>query len=58
MAASTTEARFQINNVKLYVPVVTLFINDSIEFLENLKQGQFLGANIGLKYQHKQKTII
>ena len=34
----TTEATFQINNVKIYVPVVTLSINDNINFLENIKQ--------------------
>ena len=35
----TTGATFQINNAKLYVPVVTLYINDNIKFLENIKQG-------------------
>ena len=35
----TTSATFQINNAKLYVPVVTLSINDNIKFLENIKQG-------------------
>ena len=39
MAATTTGATFQINNAKLYVPVVTLLINDNIKFLENIKQG-------------------
>ena len=38
-ATQTTGATFQINNAKLYVPVVTLFINDNIKFLENIKQG-------------------
>ena len=33
-----SNSTFQINNVKLYVSVVTLLINDDIEFLENLKQ--------------------
>ena len=28
----------QINNAKLYVPVVFLSINDNIKFLENIKQ--------------------
>ena len=28
-----------INNAKLYIPVVTLSINDDIRFLENIKQG-------------------
>ena len=38
-ATSTTEAAFQINSVKGYIPVITLSINDSITFLEYLKQG-------------------
>ena len=32
-------ATSQINNAKLYVPVVTLSTNDNIKFLENIKQG-------------------
>ena len=35
----TTRATFQINNAKLYFPVVTSSINDNIKFLENIKQG-------------------
>ena len=38
-AIPTTGATFRINNAKLYVPVVTLSINDKIKFLENIKQG-------------------
>ena len=38
-ATSTTSALFQINSTKLYVPVVTLSINNSIKFLENRKHG-------------------
>ena len=34
-----TGVTFQINNAKLYVPVVTLSINDNMKFLENIKQG-------------------
>ena len=34
----TTGAIFQINNTKLYVPVVTLSINDKTKFLEHVKQ--------------------
>ena len=34
-----TGATFQINNAKLYVTVATLFINDNIKVLENIKQG-------------------
>ena len=37
LTTATTGATFQINNAKLYVPVVTLLIND-IKFLENTKQ--------------------
>ena len=36
MTSQTTGATFQINNVNLYVPVVTLSINDNIKFLENI----------------------
>ena len=39
ITTQTTGAIFQINNAKLYVPVVTLSINDNIKFLENIKQG-------------------
>ena len=39
VVTATTGATFQINNAKLYVPVVTLSINDNVTFLENLKQG-------------------
>ena len=47
VATKPNSPTFQINNVKLYVPVVTL----SIKFLENLKdlKEQFLGTNIDLK---------
>ena len=38
-ATETTGATFQTNNAKLYVPVVTLSINNNIKFLENMKQG-------------------
>ena len=34
-----TEATFKIKSSKLYIPVVTLSINDNIKFLEHLKQG-------------------
>ena len=34
-----TSATFQMNIAKLYVPVVTLSINDNFKFLENIKQG-------------------
>ena len=35
----TVRATFQINNAKLYVPVVTFSINNNIKCLENIKQG-------------------
>ena len=38
-AAFITGAICQINNSKLYVPEVTLSINDIIKFLENIKHG-------------------
>ena len=33
----TTSARFQINNAEIYVPFFSLFTNDSIKILENIK---------------------
>ena len=38
-AIQTTGAIFQLNNAKLFVPVVTLSINDKFKFLKNIKQG-------------------
>ena len=38
-AIQNTAATFPINNAKLYIPVVTLSINDNTNFLENIKQG-------------------
>ena len=38
VAIQTTGATFQINNGLLYVPYVTLSMNDNIKFLENIKQ--------------------
>ena len=37
-AVKITGATFQINNAKLYVPAVTLSINDNIKFSGNIKQ--------------------
>ena len=50
-ATATTGAKFQINNAKVYVPVITLSINDNIKFLEKSKdlKEKFLGTNIDLK---------
>ena len=39
VAKQTTGTTFQIINPKLYLPVVTLSINDKIKVLENIKQG-------------------
>ena len=39
MTTTTNTATFQINNAKIYVPVVTLLINNNIKILENIKQG-------------------
>ena len=36
---NVTGTNFMITSTKLYVPVVTLPINDNIKFLENIKQG-------------------
>ena len=35
-ALQTTGAMFRINNAKLYVPAVTLSINNNINFLQNI----------------------
>ena len=51
-AIETSGATFQINNAKLYVPLVILSINNNIKFLENIKQGfkkAILGTNIDLQ---------
>ena len=52
--AQTKGATFQINNVKLYVPVVSLFIND-INFLENIRQG-LKRTNYWNKYRSESAT--
>ena len=39
LVVQITSATFQIYNTELYVPVVTLSINNNIKFLENIKQG-------------------
>ena len=38
-AIQTTSATFQINNAKLYGPVVTLTVNENIKLLEYISQG-------------------
>ena len=54
-ATQTTGATFEINNEKLYVPFVTLSINDNIKFLENKKQG-FKRKNSRNKYRSEIAT--
>ena len=49
------DVKFQINNARLYVPVVTLSINDNIRFLENIKQG-FKGTISWNKYRSETTT--
>ena len=39
VVTETNGATFQINHTNLYVPVVTLSIDDNVKFLENIKQG-------------------
>ena len=48
-AIPITGATFQINNAKLYVPVVILLINYDIKFLEQELKRTFLETNIDLK---------
>ena len=38
LVTAKTGTAFQINNAKLYVPVVTLSINDNMKHLENIKE--------------------
>ena len=37
VTATTNSATFRINNAKLFVPVVTLSVNDNTKFLENTR---------------------
>ena len=53
--STTNSATFQINNAKLYVPAVTLLINNNIKFLENIKQG-FKRTNSWNKYRSEITT--
>ena len=39
VTSQKARATLQISNTKLYVPVVTISINDNIKFLQNIKQG-------------------
>ena len=38
LVTETTEKTFQMNNVKRYVRVATLSVNDNNKFLENIKE--------------------
>ena len=53
-ATLTTDATFQINNTNLYVPEVTLSINDA-KFYENIKQG-FKRTILWKKYRSEITT--
>ena len=54
-AIQTTGTTFYINNAKIYAPVVTLFINENMKFLENIKQG-FKRTISWNKYRSEVKT--
>ena len=54
-AIQATGATLQIHNAKLYLPVVTLSINDNIKFLENIKQ-VFERTNYWKKYRSEITT--
>ena len=54
-AIQTTGATFQINSAKLYIPVVTLSVNNNIKFLENIKQ-VFKGTIFSNKYRSEIAT--
>ena len=50
-----TGINFMITSTKLYVPVVTLYINDNIKFLGNIKQG-FKRTILWNKYRSEKKN--
>ena len=54
-AIQTTGATLQIHNAKLYLPVVTLSINDNIKFFEYIKQ-VFEKTNYWKKYRSEITT--
>ena len=49
---------FMITSTKLNVPVVTLSVNNCYKIKSKDLKNEFLGTNIYLKQQPKQKTII
>ena len=63
ISSATGAIKFTITGTKLYVPVVTLLIQDAkllncivLQFKTVLKE-QLLGMNINQKYQQKDKTF-
>ena len=54
-AIQTIGTGFQINNVNLYVPVVSLSTNGNIKFLENIKQ-RFQRTIFYYKYRSEKTT--
>ena len=54
-AIQTTGATFQINNAKIYIPVITLSINDNIEFSGKIKK-RFKRIISWNKYRSEIKT--
>ena len=50
-----TGTNIMITSTKLYVPFVTMSINDNIKFLENIKQG-FKRTISWNKYRSEMKT--
>ena len=59
--SSRTSANFQIKSAKVYVPVITISINNNIKFLENLKEGferPISWNEYKTKKQHNLKTTV
>ena len=52
MTSQTTSSQFQINNAKVYVPVVTLSNKNNMDFWENIKQ-VFKKTISGNKYRYE-----
>ena len=54
-------ATFQTNSTKIYIPAVTLSMNENIKFLENPKQGceKTISWNVyRSEKQHNPKTTV
>ena len=54
-SALTSDTIFQTNSAKIYVPVVTLSVNNNIKFLPNIKQG-FKRILFWKKYRAEKTT--